>query len=283
MNAQELFITDFLSMSFDEQEQLIKNCLVHSASFIDTKTKKETDANNIENGFEKAFVNGLKSSALSLVNDSDVIQSAWLYTLESANNADNFDKPLLYMVCKATNKALSDTIYGNIKSGKTDTIDTETPIAIYFDNVESKVLNDIERTEIFDYLPNKTRVQIITCLDLLEYGYKVSEIIDYFDITEDTFSQWMSATINAIAIHKADNKEFKTAQKLLESKKAKRNKVAFMNAQKAVYAILNGCDSYNKPSKKNKALNEWLTADYMERIKFITYHKDDFKMIFNLK
>jgi len=283
MNAQELKGNEFLTLSFNEQEQLIKNCLVHSASMIDTKTKKETDSENIDKGFDKAFVNGLKESAFSLVNDSDVIQSAWMYTLESANKAESADISLLYLVCVATSKALSKAVYGDIKRNNTDSIDTENPINVYFDNVESKVLNEIERTEIFDLLPSKTKVQIITCLDLMEYGYKVSEIVDYFDITEDTFSQWMSAVINAIAVHKADNKEFKYAQKLLNSKRAKRNKVAFKNAQKAVYDMLNGLESYQTNTKKNKALNEWLNMDYMARIKFITYHKDDFKTIFNLK
>ena len=281
-NAQEMFATDFLNLSFDEQDELIINCLVHSAKMIDTKTKK-ADSESMEKGYEKAFRNGLKESALTLVNDSDVKQSAWMYTLESANNAENFDMPLLYMVSVATSKALSKAIYGDIKKSNTDTIDTETPIAVYFDNVETKVLNDIERTEIFDYLPNGIKVNAILALDLMEYGYSVAEIIDYMGITEKTYAQWMSAVINAVAIHKAVNKEFKTAQIIIESKRAKQNKAAYKAAEKAISDMLNGCESYNKPSKKNAALRNWLNADYMERIRFITYHKDDFKMIFNLK
>lgn len=283
MNAQEMFATDFLSLSFDEQEQLINNCLVHSATMIDTKTKKETDKESIENGFEKAFVNGLKVSAMTYINNDDVRQTAWLLAIEKANNKELFDMPLLYMLCKCTNKALSDCIYGNIKGGKSDTIDTDTPIAVYFDNVETKVLNDIERTEIFDYLPNGIKVNAILALDLMECGYTVAEIIDYMGITEKTFSQWMSAVINAVAISKAANKEFKAAKIIHESKRARQNKAAFKAAEKAIADMLNGCESYNKPSKKTAALRNWLNSDYMERIKFITYHKDDFKMIFNLK
>ena len=283
MNAQEMFATDFLFLSFDEQNELIINCLVHSAKMIDTKTKKETDSENIENGYTSAFCNGLKESALSLVNDSDVRQSAWMYVLESANNAENFDMPLLYMVSVATSKALSKAIYGDIKKGKNDCIDTETPISVYFDSVETQVIKDVSRIELFDYLPNKTRVQTIACLDLMECGYKVSEIIDYFGITEKTFSQWMSSVINALAIVKADNREFKAAKRLLDSTRATQNKAAHKAAEKAVYDALNGLESYNPNSKKNKALRNWLNMDYMERIRFITYHKDTFKQIFNIQ
>ena len=286
-NAQEMFATDFLNLSFNEQDELIINCLIHSAKMIDTKTKK-ADAESMENGYEKAFRNGLKESALSLVNDADVKQSAWMYALESANDAENFDKPLLYMVSVATSKALSKAIYGDIKKSNTDTIDTETPIAVYFDNVETTVLNEMTRVEIFDYLPNKTRVQIITMLDLMQYGYKADEICEYFGIREKTLASWKSAVVCAIARHKADNKEYKDALALLDSTKAKQNESAFKAAQKAVYDALNGCESYNKDmrektEKKNKALTRWLNADYMERIRFITYHKDDFKTIFNIK
>ena len=281
-NAQEMFATDFLNLSFDEQDELIINCLVHSAKMIDTKTKK-ADSESMEKGYEKAFRNGLKESALILVNDSDVRQSAWMYALESANNAENFDMPLLYMVSVATSKALSKAIYGDIKKSNTDTIDTETPLCSYFDSVESQVIDGISRIELYEYLPIKIRNNCIAMLDLMEYGYTKKEICEYFQITEKTLAQWESACVSATARQKANNNEFRIAQILMESKRAKQNVSAYKTAQKAIYAILNGLESYKEESPKTKAEKKWLAMDYMERIRFITYHKDEFKLLVNSK
>ena len=282
MNANEMMGNEFLSLEFDAQEQLIINCLVHSATFIDSKVKK-ADADSIADGYEKEFINGLKVSAMTYVNNEDVRQSAWMLTLEKANHEKASETPLLYMVCKATNKALSDAIYGNIKGNKDDSIDTETPLCSYFDSVESQVIDGISRMELYEYLPIKIRNNCIAMLDMMEYGYTKKEICGYFEITEKTLAQWESACVSATARQKAENHEYRIAQMLIESKRAKQNVSAYKTAQKAIYAILNGLESYKEESPKTKAEKKWLAMDYMERIRFITYHKEEFKLLVNSK
>lgn len=269
---------EFASLPFERQEKLVKACVYHSAKNLDKRLKKASQ-DEIESGFEKSFVNTAKQSFIRFVNEhkDDIMQESFCNCLSDINS-ENSEKPLLLYITIECTKAINKYYYDNSKP-KTALEDCEYRLPS-FENPQTKAVNDCTRQEIFEYLPKAKRVNIITFLDFQEYGYKNFEIAKIMNVSEKTLAEWKFDYTCALACAKAENREFEKARQILDTLKAVKAEKAKAQAEKVIFDMVKGI--YQKHNENSKAVNNWLTLSYIERINLFSMDRKAFEKIAKL-
>ena len=185
-------IGDFPFMPFERQNALVVNCLIHSAKNLDKRICKASQE-DIESGFEKAFVNTAKESFVRFINGQDkgdIINQSWENALVIASDDKRKSNPLLLELCKASTKAINK-YYSNGKKKHDDLMTVEnTMLSKPFDNPENKAISECTKADIFAWLPKAKRANIIMFLDLQEYGYQIQEIAKIMNVSEKTLAEY---------------------------------------------------------------------------------------------
>lgn len=258
---------DFFSMPFERQNAFVKNCMVHSAIYRDRKAN-------------------MKNACLALVREKweDIYQQSWLNIYESASDEKAESLPLVLFVTIMTSKALrkylndSGKPHGNIE-------DSEYSLP-HFESPEIAMIKNITREEIFDLLPTSKKLDIITMLDLKEYGYTIKEIAVIMCITMKTLSQYEKLYQIALAKHCAMNGYSESAREIINSLQAMKYQNEKAQAEKEIALILKGAWQAEK-ERKAKPLTAWLNLSYIERINAYTNNRELYnkicKLAFNSK
>lgn len=269
---------EFANMTSEKQIKLVSACVYHSAKNLDKRLKKAC-AEDIENGFEKEFINTAKQSFIRFVNEhkEDIMQESFCNCLSDINSK-NSEKPLLLYITIECTKAINKYYYDNSKP-KVDIEDPNYKLP-FFDSPETKAITECTRQEIFGYLPKAKRANIIMFLDLQEYGYCNYEIADIMKVSEKTLAEWKFDYTCALACAKAENKEFESARKILDTLKAVKAEKAKAQAEKVIYDMMK--ETYKRNSENNKAVTNWLNLSYIERINLFAMDRKAFDKIAKL-
>lgn len=265
--------SDFPMMKESRQVAIVKNCVIHSAKYLDRKLKKASKEAQAQ-GYEKSFVNSGKESFVAFINGQDkddIMQQAFLNALEMATEESATETPLLLMVCKATTKAINSYFYKSKKArANSYDIDFNTPC---FDNVEYKVIDTITRADIYDLLPHSKKMDIVTMLDMKEYGYTVKEIAVKMCITVKTLAEYERAYKLALAKYYALNGFAESAREIINTLKGISTESKRKQVEKEIACILKGTWKAES-ARKDKVLSNWLSLSYIERINAFTNNKE---------
>lgn len=265
----------FTDMTSERQIKLVKACVYHSAKNLDKRMKK-ADA---ESGFEKEFINSAKQSFIYFVNEhkDDIMQESFCNCLSDMDKAQA-EKPLLLYITIECTKAINKYYYDNSKP-KTNIDDVEYSLPT-FDNPETKAISECTKADIFAWLPKAKRANIIMYLDLKDYGYSIAEIADIMNVSEKTLAEYKFEYACALAIVKAENKEYESARKILDTVKATKAEKRKAETQAIIYDMVKGI--YKERNENSKAINAWLNLSYIDRINLYTKNKKAFDKIAKL-
>ena len=265
----------FADMTSERQIKLVTACVYHSAKNLDKRMKK-ADA---ESGFEKEFINSAKQSFIRFVNEhkDDIMQESFCNCLMDTDKAQA-EKPLLLFITIECTKAINKYYYDNSKP-KSNIDDVEYSLPT-FDNPETKAIKECTKAEIFAYLPKAKRANIIMYLDLKDYGYSIAEIADIMNVSEKTLAEYKFEYACALAIVKAENKEYESARKILDTVKATKAQKRKAETQAVIFDMIKGI--YKERNENSKAVNAWLNLSYVERINLYTKDKKAFDKIAKL-
>ena len=265
----------FTDMPEEKQIKYVKACVYHGAKNLDTMRKKNAE----KNGYIFSFINNAKKSFVTFVNEhkDDIMQEAFLNCLANTETENAKNPLLLYLTIECT-KAINKYYYDNSKP-KDNIEDVEYRLPT-FDNPETKAIAECTKQEIFAYLPKAKRANIIMYLDLKDYGYQLQEIAEIMNVSEKTLCEYKFEYACALAIVKAENKEYETARAILDTVKATKAQKAKERAEKWIADIVKGI--YKENSENNKAVNKWLSLSYVERINLYTKDKKAFDRIAKL-
>ena len=273
--------SDFPMMKESRKVEIVKNCVIHSAKYLDRKLKKASKEEQLQ-GYEKAFVNSGKESFVTFINGQDkddIMQQAFLNALEMASEESATEMPLLLMVCKATTKAINSYFYKSKKARASSyDIDFNTPC---FDNVEYKVIDTITREDIYDLLPHSKKLDIITMLDMKEYGYTVKEIAVKMCITVKALAEYERCYKMALAKYYALNGFAESAREIINTLKGISTAKKAEQAERDIACILSGAWKAES-ARKDKALTNWLSLSYIERINAYTNNRELYNKICKL-
>ena len=267
----------FADMTSERQIKLVTACVYHSAKNLDKRMKK-ADA---ESGFEKEFINSAKQSFIRFVNEhkDDIMQESFCNCLMDTDKAQA-EKPLLLFITIECTKAINK-YYSNGKKKHDDlTMVENTMLSKPFDNPETKAIKECTKAEIFAYLPKAKRANIIVYLDLKDYGYSLGEIAEIMGVSEKTLCEYKFEYACALAIVKAENKEYESARKILDTVKATKAEKRKAETQAVIFDMIKGI--YKDRNENSKAVNAWLNLSYIERINLYTKDKKAFDKIAKL-
>ena len=269
---------EFINLKADRQIKLVTACVYHSAKNLDKRTKKACD-DDMASGFEKEFINSAKQSFIYFVNEhkDDILQESFCNCLSDINTK-NADNPLLLYITIECTKAINKYYYDNSKP-KSNIDDVEYSLPT-FDNPETKAIKECTKAEIFAYLPKAKRANIIMYLDLKDYGYSIAEIADIMNVSEKTLAEYKFEYACALAIVKAENKEYESARKILDTVKATKAQKRKAETQAVIFDMIKGI--YKERNENSKAVNAWLNLSYVERINLYTKDKKAFDKIAKL-
>ena len=281
-NYDEFKGNDFPMLTWEEQKELVRNCLVHSAKLIDEKAKTATVVDSLGN--EHSEVLNIRS-AFDTLNDwqakEDIFNEAFALALERANDENHGEKPLLFMLCGCSMSVLNAFRYNGKAHAHDDVMDYENSVmATRYDSPEYRTMKECSKAELFGYIESAKRAEIITMLDFFDMGYTTAETADMMDVSADTIEQYLSAVVNALAVKKAHESDFRTAQRILDTTKANRNRTAHKRAEKAIYDMVKGV--YAERREESTAVRNWLNLSYIERINLFTTNREAFNRICQL-
>ena len=280
--------SEFSFMPFERQNALVINCLIHSAKMLDKRTRKASKADKAL-GYEKSFINTAKESFLRFINGQDkddIFNQTW----ENILGTENGETALLLELCKCATKAINYYYSRKAKSSKEERLyyydgeeeeeRTENFRLPHFDSPEAKAISECSKAEIFEWLPKAKRANIIMYLDLKDYGYNLSEIAEIMNVSEKTLCEYKFEYACALAIVKAQNKEFESARQILDTVKATKAEKRKAETQAIIFDMVKGI--YKEKNENSKAVNAWLGLSYIERINLYTKDKKAFDKIAKL-
>lgn len=277
---KELFATDFIAMSFDEQESIINACLVNSAKLINSMQKESTNYADY-----KSYRDCVK---FLFAEHDDIFNSAWIYCVENAQ-AEKFDNmPIALYVSKMSGKALRKAFYQSGKALLYEDI-TDEQIAKnkkkYENAFESvncancfddySIVFDMDRIEnILSFVRDEYKAQCKVVIDMLVIGYNYSEIAKYMKVSVKTVSIYASAIANACAMVNCNDREWNALDRIIANDITFKDTISRKIIENAIIA------EYKKAYPKESSLViNWQHA--LDRLKSASYYANTQKSLAN--
>ena len=227
--------TDFLTMDFDMQSDIINACLINYGKYLNSKQTINESKIEKHNSNTYSETKTYRDSLVFLFNNHDeIFNSAWIECMEMVYNPKYYNLPLPLFVSKASGKAFRKEFYWNCKYND-ETVDAETMVNCADSILGYESIFDNDRIDsILSYVRNDLKEKCKQTISLLVMGYNYKEIAEIMQYSELRIYKYVSAISNAIAIVNALDKEWAIVDSIIASETSERDTISRETLEQAI-------------------------------------------------